>query len=366
MRDFRELNWSEGTEALMALLSRLSVMRGLLEEGPVKELRILCAAVIDGNIRLAVDSLYRMTGGMITGDSRRVTGDLFRDLILDALLIKPHPFAKMAAANRIDEAVYNAMKTDIDVLARLSGLDGETLYRFISERYRDLQKKLHPAPDLAERRAVAAWGGGAVRPPEGAMPPMNILPAFLPADAPNWHYGEEELRDSYASDEALEEMYHRFIESSMDWSSLTEDLWNFFAAYGSGEFLRVRRFAWLNGALAPIDETRLMNEENEDDGEYRASISGLIDFMRGDSREPFIKTGENGAELIFAAADELPELRLVYVPGAIGADELFGLFGILWEQPLKFAVVFENDRPAVAERLIPANAVLVVKTKDEW
>ncbi len=368
MRDFKELNWSEGTEAIMALLSRLTVMRGMLSSGPMKALKDICSAVIDGNVRLAVDSLHTMTGEMINGGARRVTGDLFKDLLLDALLIKPHPFAEMAAANRIDEAVYNSMKADLDMLASLRELDGETLMRFISERYRDMLKRVHPAPDLAERRAVAAWGGGVVRPPEAAMPPLPKLPTFLPADAPSWHYGEEELRDSYVSDEALEEMYHRFEESDMDWSSLCEDLWNFFAAYGSGEFLRVRRFLWLEGKLSPIEETRLpLDGEAEGDG-YRNCLSELIEFMRGDSTEPFISLSESGAALLFTAADELPELRLVYVPEAISAGELFKLVEILRKQPLKFTVAFGTSAPkAFPDRLIPANVILAsAGSNEEW
>lgn len=362
MRDFKELNWSEGTEAVMALASRLTVMRGMLSEGPLKELRTVCGAVIDGNVRLAAEALYNMTGEMLTGNCRRVTGDLFKDLLLDALLIKPHPFAKMAAANRIDEAVYNAMRNDLDLLASLNGLDGETLYRFILERYRDMQKKLYPAPDLAERRAVAAWGGGIVRPPEEAMPPLVKLPTFMPADAPSWHYGEEELRDSFVSDEALEEMYHRFIESEMEWSSLTEDLWNFFASYGSGEFLRVRRFIWDDGRLAPIDETRLPAESENEKEAFGSCLSGLIGFMRGDSAEPYLHTDGEPASLLFTAADELPELRIVFVPGSIRTGELMKLFSQLRDQPLKFAVAFGKTAPeGFPERLIPPNVILAVK-----
>ena len=368
MRDFRELNWSEGTEAIMALVSRLTVMRGMLSSGPVRELKTVCEAVIDGNIRLAVDSLHAMTGEMLNGSCRRVTGDLFKDLLLDALLLEPHPFARMAASNRIDEAIYNAMRSDMDMLASLKELDGETLYRYITERYRDMRQKVHPAPDLAERRAVAAWGGGAVRPPEAAMPPLPKLPTFLPADAPNWHYGEEELRDSFVSDEALEEMYHRFIESEVDWSGLTEDLWNFFASYGSGEFLRVRRFIWMGGELVSADETRMPTEGETEGVRYRESLSALIDFMRGDSAEPYIRVGEGGADIMFTAADDLPELRLVYVPEAIAAGELCTLLGILRNQPLKFAVAFGGVSPeGFPERLIPANVILTApKTFEEW
>ena len=346
MRDFHELTWSEGAEAILALLPRLTVLRGMLESKPMRELTRCCEALIDGDIRAAADACFSMTSALLRGNYRRVSGDLFKDLILHKLLLEPHPFARMAASGRLDEALYNGLKEDMDVLYSLRGLDGETLYRFIQERYKELRQKSRPNRDSATRLAEAAWGGSAVRPaPEENILPMPALPAFLPADAPSWRYGEEELRDSYAADEALEEMYHRLLESEKDWSYMAEDVWNFFAAYGTGVFLKDRMFMWRRGALFPMEDTRLASAFPLMEREYRACLDHAIEFMRGNSAEPILISGADGmgkTTVLFSLADELPEMRFVYVPACRSVSELATLFDVLKNQPLKFMVALDD------------------------
>ena len=365
MRDLHELSWSEGTEAIMALLPRLTVMRGMGETEPIQKLRLCCAAIIEGNIRLAVDACFALTAALMHGGYRRVTGELFLDMLLHELLLKPHPFARMAAANRLDEAMYNGMKEDLDILYNLRELDGTTLYRFIQERYKDLRQKVRPNKDSAARMAEAAWGGGAVRPAlEDNMQPLPLLPVYLPADAPNWHYGERELRDDYAADEALEEMYHRFLEDGFDWPSMTEDLWNFFAAYGTGLFLKDRLFMWRGAALEPMEERRIVACEPILEQEYRDCLGHVIEFMRGDAGEPLLILGAEGmgkTTMLFSAADELPELRFVYVPECRSFTELAPLLDILGGQPLKFMLALDDpELRGFALRAIPANVLLTV------
>lgn len=366
MRDFNEQGWFEGAETVLALFERLTVMRCIREEAPVKLLLSACGALMRGDIREAVDLSYSMTGELLNCGCRRVTGDLFKDFILSELFLKPHPFAVMSAANRLDEAVYNAMKDDLDILFSLKELSGETLGRFIQERYRELKQKLHPNRDLAARRAEAAWGGGSVRPEEEAKP-TTVLPAFLLTGDPKWHYGEEEMRDSFISDEALEEMYHRFIEAEPDWSSLTEDLWNFFAAYGCGEFLRVRHFSWEDGWLLPLTDMRPKDERPLPEGPYRALIDHAIAFMRGETMEPVLLSGADGAgktAMLFALTDELPEMRFVYAPSVRCASDLTPIFAAVKDQPLKFLVALdEPELKGLAMRLIPANVLLAVARK---
>ena len=82
MMDFRECSWSEGTEAIMALLPRLTVLRGALETGPMRELIRLSEAVIEGDVRTAADAVFAMTSELLKGGYRRVTGELFKDFLL--------------------------------------------------------------------------------------------------------------------------------------------------------------------------------------------------------------------------------------------------------------------------------------------
>ena len=362
MRDIHELNWSEGTEAVMALLPRLTVMRGMLDSAPLRELRSCCAAIIEGDIRRAVDACFAMTSALLCGGYRRVTGELFSDMLLHELFLVPHPFSEMAAANRLDEAIYNGMKEDLEVLYSLRELDGATLYRFIRERYKELRQKARPNKDSAARMAEAAWGGSAVRPAEDDnMQPLPKLPVYLPAGEPNWHYGEEELRDNYAADEALEEMYHRFLEDGFDWPSMTEDLWNFFAAYGTGVFLKDKRFMWRGAVLRPMEDRRFIGFEPILEQEYRAVLGHVIEFMRGESAEPLLIVGAEGmgkTTMLFSVADELPELRFVYVPECRSVTELSSLFDILGEQPLKFMLALDDPEiSGFALRNIPANVL---------
>lgn len=363
MRELQELTWSEGTEAILALLPRLTVLRGILAAKPVRELKRCCEAIIEGNIRNAVEACFSMTGALLSGGFRRVSGDLFKDFLLHKLFLEPHPFARMAAENRIDDALYAGMKEDLELLSNLRQLDGETLYRFIQERYKELRQKARPNRDSAARLAEAAWGGSAVRPAQQEnLIPLPSIPAFLPTGAPDWSYGEEELRDEYASDEALEEMYHRFLDPGHEWPLMLEDVWNFFASYGTGLFLKSRHFIWRRSGLFPMTETRLTESLPLMEQEYRECLNHAIEFMRGSVASPILITGGEGmgkTTMLFSLADELPELRFIYVPECRSAFDLAPLFHVLRSQPLKFMVAVDGGEVSgIAERTIPANVLL--------
>lgn len=370
MRDFHDCSWSEGTEAILALLPRLTVLRGMLASKPMRELARCCECIIEGNIRAAVDSCYSLTSALLRGGYRRVSGDLFNDFILHKLLLEPHPFARDAAANRLDEALYRGIKEDMEVLSALRTLDGETLYRFIQERWKELKQKARPTRDPAARLAEAAWGGGAVRPEkEEAQEPMPRLPAFMTTSGPSWDYGEEELRGNYAADEALEEMYHRFLEGGLEWQAMAEDVWNFFAAYGSGIFLKERMFSWRRGGLFPMEELRGGELFPIMEPEYRDCLDHVIEFMRGSCMDPILITGADGmgkTTMLFELAEELPELRFIYVPECRSSTELAPLFHMLRDQPLKFMVAL--DEPSfrgIAEKMLPANVLLAVASREK-
>lgn len=369
MRDLAELNWNEGAEAVLALLPRLTVLRAMRETEPARALEACCRAVLEGDIRRAAEEIFAMTGALLSGGYRRVSGDLFKDFLLHELLLEPHPFAAMAAANRLDEALYSGLKEDMEILAALAGLDGETLYRFIQERYKELKQKLRPNRDSAARLAEAAWGGGSVRPEPAEEPkPMPNLPAFLPGSAPNWQYGEEELRDSYAADEALEEMYHRFLEGGLEWQTMAEDVWNFFAAYGCGIFLKHRLFVWQNGELSPIVDERTPAGPPLLEQEYRTARSHVIEFMRDNGAEPMLILGPDGmgkTSMLFSLADELPELRFIYVPGCKRLSGLAPLFEMLKGQPLKFMAALDDPEICgLPLRAVPANVLIAAASCD--
>ena len=364
MRRFNDCTWLEAAEAILAMTGRLTVLKSAAVDEPMLQLARCMRSLLQGDIRSAADASFDMTSALLAGEARRVSGDLFRDYLLHRLLIVPNAFSQMAAANRLDEALYNAMRTDMGILYELMGLDSGSLYRYIQDRYKELRSKGRPGVDDATRFASAAWGGAAPRPRQEESFTVPTLPAMLPEAAPVWHYGEEEMRGSYAADEALEEMYHRLLEGGMDWSAMTEDLWNFFASYGTGEFLQYRAFMLRGGALEPMGELRSDNAFPLLEREYKRCLDHCIEFMRGSGAEPLLILGGEGmgkTTMLFSLADELPEMRLIYVPECRSAASLQPLFNKLAGQPLKFMVAV--DEPAVrgfAVRSIPVNVLLVV------
>ncbi len=362
MNEFCNCNWNEGAEAIAAMLPRLTVLRGILEDEPMAELRRCADALIVGDVRAASDACCRMTAALVTCGSRRVSGNLFKDYLLHALLTGEHPFAAMAADRNIDDAVYTAMRRDVELVQELMALNAGDLYRFVQERYRELRQRTRQKSDSATQLASAAWGGVTLR-PSREEPLLAVLPAALPEAAPVWDYGDEGLHDSYAADEALEEMYHRLLSGCADSAAMTQDLWNFFAAYGTGVFLKSRAFVWENGALLPVVEPRVTEHRPLFENEYGRMLGYAIDFMRDGVAEPVLLSGELGmgkTTMILSIADELPEMRLVYVRRAGDVDTLMRL---LSKQPLKFMVALDDDGQAakmnMAARYLPLNVLLV-------
>ena len=58
--------------------------------------------------------------------------------------------------------------------------------------------------------------------------------------------------NSGAADEALEEVYLRLLKSP-DWRAASDDIWNLFAAYGCGGFLKSRLFFAEGETLVPAE-----------------------------------------------------------------------------------------------------------------
>ena len=157
-------------------------------------------------------------------------------------------------------------------------------------------------------------------------------------------------------------MYHRFLDPEHEWPLMLEDIWNFFATCGTGVFLKSRRFIWRRGGLFPMTETRLSESLPLMEQEYRECLNHAIEFMRGSVASPILITGGEGmgkTTMLFSLADELPELRFIYVPECRSGAELAPLFHVLRSQPLKFMVAVDGGEVSgVAERIIPANVLL--------
>lgn len=353
MFSFRECAPAEGAERIASLLPRLTILRDGREDSPLAHLFATAAAIHAGDTLGALSCYHALTAALLSCGARRVSGDLWLDYLLSLVLLRPHAFAVMAADGRMEEAERSAMRADLAILGELATLSGAHLYRMAAERHRALQLKPRHARDNISLMSSAVWAGGSVRPAPAANAkpaPEPEMPAPLLASMPpeaewlSWHYGEMGLRDSYVSDEALEEVIIRLLESE-DWRALCDDLWNFFAAYGSAPFLRDKLFHVKQNEFLPFSRPA---------GQYcplpfyepqrTALLDHAIRFMRGETAEPVLLTGPAGTgktALALNLAEELPELRLVLLPrgAAFDGDALLSSLGA---QPLRFLLLFDD------------------------
>ena len=344
-------------ERLGSALAALTVYGSELEKPPLSSLAALLAAAEAGDARSAAVQDSRFTSALACCGARRVSGDLLADYILDLVLMSDDPFAAAAAAGRMDEALFPAMRRDLAALRTLSQLDEETLNRLVSECAEARR------PDIAAKLATAAWGGA----PNANHIPKERQPApfRFETPAPCWHYGEFGLHDAYCADSALESMYRRFLESD-DWPSLASDLWNFHSAYGCGDFLRYRNF-YLdgNGLLRPLPDLRPGDFVPLMEAEYRTLLNNTIAFLRDESAKPMLLYGAQGmgkTTLMLELTDELPQLRLVcFAPTAAGS-QIISAFETLRAQPLKFMALFDELNPSslagIPEPLLPMNVLV--------
>lgn len=362
MRDFNSLSPADALVLLDSTVSGLTVFGRVPKGEPIELLRAFIDSVLAGELRLAASAYSNLTTSLLTCGARRVSGNIWKDYILDVMLLHDGPFAKAAASGRMDNAVFSAVRSDLALMQQLFSLDEELLAGLAKDRARELGAKGRTPSDTASAIATAAWGGGTVH----HVPKEYKLPAPAPSfkHVFSWNYGEFGITDSYFADEALEGMYRRFLEEE-NWSELIDNLWNFHSTYGSGQFLRYRNFFFDgNGMnLKPMPDLRPGDFVPLSENEYGRLINNAIAFMRDECAKPMLLCGGHGmgkTTMMLELTDELPQLHLVYVTG--GFAELPALFEILKQQPLKFMALIDNLRPGqlegIVEPLIPMNVLL--------
>ncbi len=342
-------------EKLGSAVTQLTVLRGAVNGRVLSALLGFIAAADAGDGRTAALRSGELTSALLSCGARRVSGDLMTDFVLDTILMSRNPFAEAASAGRMDEAVFRAMRRDLAATQVLSELDEDVINRIIAECGEG--KRVDPAVKFA----TAAWGGA----PAPNSQPRYQLPEFR-FEPPEkcWNYGEFELRDAYCADAALESMYRRFLESD-DWTQLASDLWSFHSAYGCGDFLRYRNFCLCeNGTLRPLPDLRPGDFVPLMEAEYRTLLNNAIAFLRDESAKPMLLFGGSGmgkTTLMLELTDELPQLRLVYVPPTAKAD-LPAVFDSLRRQPLKFMTLFDDLNPSalsgICEPMLPMNVLV--------
>lgn len=329
----RNMNPGEALPAAAAMTLRLG---GFSKAAELME--ALFADTLAMNFPGALGAYHRLTEYMLSSPARRVTGDLWRDQLLYEIIQTEHPFALFAARGIRDEAQLSAMRERLEIMGELSTLTSERIAQLISERGRSSRTN-----DSVAMKSTAIWSGGSI----SNLPRRNIeeeQAAQLPLEFTPWKYGEAGLTDSFVSDEALEEMYRRFLETS-DWADLTEDIWNFFASYGTGEFLRHRFFMISeNGCIVPMEEPGAIVPLSAYEEQHSRLMENTIRFMRGEKAVNTLLSGGMGTGKTAQAVSllqELPEVRMIIVPEG-EMKHIPGLIKRLSGQPLKFILLLDD------------------------
>ncbi len=307
-----------------------------------------------GDTYAACRSYHTALSLMLSSPARRVSGSLLVDQLLYLALQYEHPFAEAAAAGIRDEALFKAMEEELQVLGALSRLKTSHFIAMVQDRRRVAKTR-----DDISAKSAAVWSGAPI--PTAKSQPQEEPAVQLPLAFSPMEYGELGLNDSFVSDEALEEIYLRLLETHT-WASLTEDLWNFFSAYGTGEFLRRRAFRIKSGELTPLPESVIapLIPLSLYEAQHTRLMENTIRFMRGESCSSLLLTGEGGVGKtahVVSLLHELPEVRLLLCsPGDL--DTLTDLLPILSRQPLKFILLLDDIDPEGEELRLFASRTL--------
>ncbi len=342
-------------------------------DGPIAGfVNCICA----GELRAARACFSQLEAELISGGfgsrARRISGNLLTDAILETILLSDNAFSRLAAQGIMDVPLFNAMQSELTALERLNRLSEEDFINI-------LNSLCTPQRDAASVVANAAWSGTSARHVPKEYSQRRDPMAGRPMRAMHsWDYGEFELTGTYFADEALAEMYRRFIMTE-EWGKLTESLWSFHATYGTGDFLRYRNFRF-DGGIRPIAELNLReyidfsfsggtdSRAYEPEYVYNILLKNAIAFMRDEDAVPMLLIGSKGSgktRMLLHLVEELPELRLVSVTG--DCNGLQDLFELLSGQPGKFMILLDDMKQETAGftsgAAIPEN-LLIAGTMD--
>ncbi len=353
MLAYKDMTCGEGIVAIHEALSRLTVLRPLLDTPPIRALGALADTLDRGDLSQAAERYHALTAALLEANCRRVSGDLFCDFLLHILLEQPNSFSQKAAAGQWEEPLSAAMRYDLTHISRLSQLNSVTLKRWIGERLRELRSKPRQNRDAISTLSSAVWSGGASRPlprpgDTEVAPATPALPASLDENEwLSWRYVADGLPGSYVADQALEEMYHRLLHTQ-DWGLLLDDIWNFHNTYGAGSsFLACRVFRLEEtGALAGLPADALPQEDAITlyDQERELIVKNVIRFMQGERAQNMLITGASGTgktTQMLSLTRELPEVRLVLAEG-VGPAAIAGVLPQLCAQPFRFLIFLDD------------------------
>ncbi len=292
----------------------------------------------------------------------RVSGSLLMDAVLEAVLLKENPFSAMAAKGISDSPIFNAMENELRILEKFSTFSEEEFIILINEAI----KFVNSSSKNGTYINVSSAKSTAFKNYEHYIS-FSELPV---KSTGTWEYGELKLNSDYYADDALSEMYRRFVITE-GWSKLTESLWSFHATYGTGEFLKYRNF-YFDGEPHPLLKLKtkhyvdfsVCEKFTDSSTAFEILQDNTIAFMQDDSCENMLLIGSpksGKTETVLHLLDELPKTRLVIVTRK--CDKIEHLFEILASQPQRFIVFIDSLKDGmldgVINSLIPDNVLLV-------
>lgn len=342
---------------LLSILNRLTVMRASLDTEPFTAMSKMLNSILRNKLFDAEMYYHEMTHALMESKARRVSGNLFTDYILYRIIEVPNSFSIAAAQGFIDTPVYAAMREDLAILLTASKLNSSDIQRWLELASGE---RIDRTSDRITEMASAALGGLTHNVPPRETQKVEPIPLkYASFSCLSWDYGEFELRDSYISDSALEEIYMRCLAN--DRSGLIDDLWSFFDSYGTGDFLKHNVFEFVSKhgeyEIVPYNKSIISYEDAAEclyEEQRNSLISNTIAFMRDDEVKNTLITGASGmgkTTMVFALLHELQEVRLVKISGqdVRAVFKLGELAETLSKQPLKFVLLVDDCDTNMAE-----------------
>ena len=336
--------------AFTHMLGRTTVLRPLLLTTPIVAFLELCTALEADDTSLAASQYHVMTSALLERDTRRVTGDIWKDFLFSELFETPNRFSRLAAELAMDPPIMLGMKSDLRILQRLFELSSTSIMEWIT-RTRHSAKRPQPSPpDKISRMAASAWSGGKTRekPKSGLIPalqPSEEQQPLAPVELAAWSYEDPAEHTSYAADEGLAVLYRRFLASD-DWSELAQPLCDFHMQYGCGTFLRYRIFTAGEDGLFGMSAANAPEWDSliDFDSQKERLYANTLRFLHTGHGDDVLLCGADGmgkTSLVLSLTQELPELRLVFM-AARSLESTLAAIRLLHSQPLRF-IVFLDD-----------------------
>lgn len=322
-------------------LDQFTLLYPFTETEAVKKFREMGTALLRKDIATATRAKSVLTG-LLIHPTRRISGDLWQDFLLQWLIFTPNPFQELAASGMSDPHISAAMERDLSLLQTVFACGSETLNRESAALCALMDA---PAEDVIALMAGVAWGGGEIRTPQKAKT-VGVTPLLFD----EWGYDVAGFEAQFGCDDILAGLYCTLL-SGGEWVKSMDTLALLYATYGTGDFMLYDAFTCLNGELTP----RFVDSEPWDallgiENAKNALLANTQRFFDGEAFSHVWLYGDSGmgkSALVCSLASQ-SALKLIHIP----PDALFDpmpLLQVLSQQPLYFLLWLDDVTPGAPE-----------------